>query len=196
VNGQEKIINFLYILVFLKKLLLAKTEEDYFLKENIKFFAKVLATGFYSGLSPRAPGTVGSAVYAGLAIIIASVAPECFSTSIKITTVFLVTSIALLSTEVCLRSQVFGKSGDPGQVVIDEWAGMAVTLLCCPPAVIDILICFLLFRLFDIWKPWPVKNFEKLPGSLGVTLDDIIAGLFALLSYWIFWVFIPGASIS
>ena len=71
---------------------------------------------------------------------------------------------------------------DPGGIVWDEFVGMWITLLWLPSE-IWLLPAFLLFRLFDIWKPWPVRVAdEKLAGGLGIMLDDVFAGFYALVA--------------
>lgn len=72
---------------------------------------------------------------------------------------------------------------DPGYVVIDEVAGMGLALLAVPSEWYFIVTAFLLFRVFDIWKPFPIRKVEKLPGGWGVMADDLLAGLLARL--WI-----------
>jgi phosphatidylglycerophosphatase A len=70
---------------------------------------------------------------------------------------------------------------DPSWVVIDEVAGQWLTLLLTPPSLLDYLVGFALFRLFDIWKPWPVSwADQKIKGGLGIMLDDVLAGLMGL----------------
>ncbi len=71
---------------------------------------------------------------------------------------------------------------DPSWVVIDEVAGQWLTLLLTPPSLIGYLAGFALFRLFDIWKPWPVSwADQKIKGGLGIMLDDVLAGLMGLI---------------
>ena len=71
---------------------------------------------------------------------------------------------------------------DPQEVVIDEWAGLSLTLLAASPSsALDLLLAFVLFRFFDIIKPPPVSNAERLPGATGIMLDDLVAGGYALL---------------
>jgi len=71
---------------------------------------------------------------------------------------------------------------DPSWVVIDEVAGQWLTLLLTPPSLLDYAVGFALFRLFDIWKPWPVSwADQKLKGGLGIMLDDVLAGLMGLV---------------
>ncbi len=69
---------------------------------------------------------------------------------------------------------------DPGIIVIDEVAGMLVSVLFLPRTIPVLVTAFLLFRLFDIWKPFPARQFQELHGGLGVMLDDLIAGGYAL----------------
>jgi len=70
---------------------------------------------------------------------------------------------------------------DPGFIVIDEVAGQAITLLFCPPDWRHALIALILFRLFDITKPFPVRRLERLPAGWGIVFDDVAAGLYALV---------------
>ena len=70
---------------------------------------------------------------------------------------------------------------DPGVIVIDEVAGMMVAVLLVPRTPGVLLCAFLLFRLFDIWKPFPAREAEALRGGFGVMLDDLIAGVYALV---------------
>lgn len=70
---------------------------------------------------------------------------------------------------------------DPGIIVIDEVAGMMVSVLFLPLTVPVLISAFFLFRLFDIWKPFPAHGSQSIPGGVGVMLDDLIAGAYALL---------------
>jgi phosphatidylglycerophosphatase A len=101
--------------------------------------------------------------------------------------VLIVTAIGTYSTARFLasdlnRSITSRKPGDPGVVVIDEWAGMMLTLISTdPPSLTYYAAGFFLFRLFDVLKPGPVDWLQRLPGAWGVMLDDIGAGALALL---------------
>ena len=70
---------------------------------------------------------------------------------------------------------------DPGLIVIDEVAGMLLSVLLLPRTIGALLTAFFLFRLFDIWKPFPARESQALAGGLGVMLDDLIAGVYALV---------------
>lgn len=81
---------------------------------------------------------------------------------------------------------------DPGLIVIDEVAGMMVSVALVPRTVPVLVCAFFLFRLFDIWKPFPARDSQSLPGGAGVMVDDLIAGFYALLlimgARWLFGV--------
>lgn len=74
---------------------------------------------------------------------------------------------------------------DPGHVVIDEVAGQWLTLVVCRHNLTHALVALVLFRLFDITKPWPIRKLEALPGGWGIMLDDLAAGLFGLVTLFI-----------
>ena len=133
-----------------------------------------LAFGLGSGLAAVAPGTAGSAL--GLLLFIPALyAP--FSVQVVIIVIGFVLGI-WVSDRVAKHMEV----KDPGGIVWDEFVGMWITLLWLP-SLIWLLPAFLLFRLFDIWKPWPVRVAdEKLAGGLGIMLDDVFAGFYALVA--------------
>lgn len=131
-----------------------------------------LAFGLGSGLAGVAPGTAGSAL--GLLLFIPALyAP--FPVQVVIIVIGFV-----LGVWVCDRVAKHMEVKDPGGIVWDEFVGMWITLLLLP-SLMWLPTAFLLFRLFDIWKPWPVRVAdEKLAGGLGIMLDDVFAGLYAL----------------
>lgn len=135
--------------------------------------AMIIATWFGCGLSPKAPGTIGSlgALPVAWAILFYSGWPWLAVAAVAATV------IGILATAAVLRRSAVK---DPSFVVIDEVAGQWIALL---PAGLDpvlFIAAFLAFRLFDIWKPWPVSWADRaVPGALGVMLDDLIAGGFA-----------------
>ncbi|MGV0035291.1 MAG: phosphatidylglycerophosphatase A [Candidatus Azotimanducaceae bacterium WSBS_2022_MAG_OTU7] len=131
-----------------------------------------LAFGLGSGLAPIAPGTAGSAL--GLLLFIPALyAPLPVQLGIILISFFLGVWV---SDRVARHMEV----KDPGGIVWDEFVGMWITLLWLP-SLIWLVPAFLLFRLFDIWKPWPVRIAdERLGGGFGIMLDDVIAGLYAL----------------
>jgi phosphatidylglycerophosphatase A len=75
---------------------------------------------------------------------------------------------------------------DPGAVVIDEVAAQWLVLLAAPPAPLPYALAFLLFRIFDIWKPWPVRWADQhVKGGIGIMLDDLLAAVYAILTLWV-----------
>lgn len=95
--------------------------------------------------------------------------------------------ISLTGTWAATRAEKLLGRKDPGAVVIDEVAGQLITFLFVPPGkwLWIIVVGFLAFRLFDIWKPYPIRRLESLGGGLGIMADDVLAGIYAamLLSF-------------
>ena len=90
------------------------------------------------------------------------------------------TAISIKSSQWCLDNDVFDcEHGDPKQIVIDEFAGMAVALVGVGTTIEHVFLAFIAFRFFDIVKLPPINKLEKLPGGLGITADDILAGIYA-----------------
>lgn len=132
-----------------------------------------LATGFGAGLSPLAPGTIGSLVGVLFYIAMAQLALLPY--------LIVVTALALAGVWVCGQAgRVLGVTDHPG-IVWDEIVGLLITMAASPPGWQTLVLGFALFRLFDILKPWPVSYFDRrVAGGLGVMLDDVMAGLYAL----------------
>lgn len=80
---------------------------------------------------------------------------------------------------------------DPKEIVIDEWAGMAISLIGVPAQFSSYVAAFVLFRIFDVVKPPPARQLEKLPGGYGIVLDDVFAGFYALIVYHLLHRFLP-----
>lgn len=133
-----------------------------------------LATGAYTGFFPFMPGTAGSVVGVLLFIIIASLS----------TSVYLLTILAFIALSVWVSERaekIFGRA-DASQIVIDEVAGYFVTMAFLPYDWRYIVSGFVLFRIFDIAKPYPVNRInDNVHGGVGVVLDDIVAGVYANL---------------
>jgi phosphatidylglycerophosphatase A len=132
----------------------------------------VLASVFGAGYSPVASGTVGSLVTA-VAIWLLP-----FTTVRLAVTLVVVTLIGLWAGSRVER--VLGRK-DPGVIVIDEVAGMLLSVIGLPRSIPVLVTAFLLFRLFDIWKPFPARESQALTGGMGVMVDDLIAGLYTLI---------------
>jgi len=141
------------------------------LREDAAIF---LATGFYIGKIPFAPGSFGSLIGLPLSFALAGFLP--------IPAILCTLLLILLAIYIADVAEKILKQNDPGCIVIDEIAGMVVTLLCLPFNLITVVIGFIIFRIFDILKPFPIRNLDKrIPGGLGVVADDVAAGIIANL---------------
>jgi len=134
--------------------------------------SSAFATLFGIGRFPYAPGTLASAVAIPLAWALAGLPAQY--TLIAATVVVL--ALGTLASDHYVR-----KTGikDPGACVIDELAGQWAACCFAPRTVLAYPLCFLLFRIFDILKPWPISALEALPGGYGVMADDVVAGILA-----------------
>jgi phosphatidylglycerophosphatase A len=133
-----------------------------------------LATGFYTGNFPWAPGTFGT--LPGLLL--------CFFLARLPLSASILLIIALIGIAIWIAGEAEKMLGqkDPGCIVIDEIAGMAVTMLAIPFTLQTAVAGFLLFRFFDVVKPPPIRIIDqKVHGGVGIVMDDVIAGVFANL---------------
>lgn len=135
--------------------------------------ARVLATWFGCGLSPVAPGTVGTLGALPLWLLVRGGGPWVVAAVAVV-----VTLAGVWSAGVVARSSAMK---DPQIVVIDEVAGVLVALAGAPESVGGIVGAVLLFRIFDMTKPFPARRAENLPGGWGIVVDDVVAGLQAAL---------------
>jgi len=131
-----------------------------------------LATGAYSGYIPFAPGTWGSLV----------TIPLCLALSFFAwyTQLFIILLFLPIAAWISGEAEVYLGQKDPGAIVIDEIAGMLITLAFVPFTFVNAIIGFLLFRIFDIFKPYPISKAETyFKNGTGILMDDVIAGVFA-----------------
>ena len=135
--------------------------------------AGFLAFGFGSGLSRFAPGTMGTMVAIPFTFLLKQLPPYLFWV--------LLIALFLIGIYLCgSTARRLGKH-DPGGIVWDEMVGYWLTVAFIPMQWPWLLAAFVLFRLFDIFKPWPIRQSEKLfRGGLGIMVDDIIAALYAM----------------
>jgi phosphatidylglycerophosphatase A len=137
------------------------------------WLALAIATGLGSGYSPIVPGTAGSLV--GLLLF---VPVHALPTAALLAALAAVTVAGIVASDHVAR--LIGIE-DPGLVVIDEVAGMWVSLLFLPFTPMTAAIGFVLFRIFDVVKPFPARRLEDLPGGYGIMCDDLMAGVYANL---------------
>jgi phosphatidylglycerophosphatase A len=138
---------------------------------------KLLATGFGAGLAPVAPGTAGTLVGVLICLIFF---PLHWLLRLLIVIVLLGFSIYVAER----AEQVYRKKDDQ-RIVIDEIAGFQVTMLPVAITGLHLLVGFILFRIFDILKPFPLRDLQKISGGLGIVLDDVAAGIYAGVLMWV-----------
>ena len=131
-----------------------------------------LAFGFGAGLSPVAPGTAGTVVAVGLELLM-----RPLGLPVRVAIVIAVCAVGVW---ICGESaRRLGAHDHPG-IVWDEFAGYFLAMLAAPPGWPWVLAGFVLFRFFDVLKPWPIRELDHgIHGGLGIMLDDLVAGLFA-----------------
>lgn len=147
-------------------------------------YKRVLTSSFGLGFLPIAPGTWGSLPPAAIFVVLTWFGLGCVPISVVMAV------IAIAASVVCVKFapaaiKITGKN-DPGEVVADEVAGQAVTFIgACAVGfqggLIVAVLGFLIFRFFDILKPWPVYKLEKFPEGWGILLDDLGAGVYAAI---------------
>ncbi len=130
-----------------------------------------IATCGYLGYVPVAPGTFGSA--AGLAVFF--LIRSTGSTTLEVAAILVLFAIGIWSGTIAEHH--FGGI-DPAPVVMDEVVGMLITLAFVPVSLTGAIVGFLVFRVLDVFKPWPSARFERLPGGLGVMADDGMAAIY------------------
>jgi phosphatidylglycerophosphatase A len=144
----------------------------------VSFLGRLIGTWFYCGYFPKAPGTAGS-----LGALLAAW-PIAISTNWN-PVVFAYLALIGLLPAIWAAGRMAADTGlkDPQTVVVDEVIGQWIALAAVP--YLDDWECwlaaFVLFRLFDMWKPWPVRALERIPGGAGIVLDDVGAGIYAAL---------------
>lgn len=147
-------------------------------RDLLKNPVMLLGFGFGSGLSPKAPGTVGTLVGMGLFVPILVWSPIAAAMLLLVGT--------LLGAMICGRSADFVGVHDHGGIVWDEFIGIWMVLICLPEQSWFYWgLAFIVFRVFDIFKPWPINwADEKVAGGLGILLDDIMAACYAIIIIW------------
>jgi len=146
----------------------------------MKHLTMLIATWFGSGYLPKAPGTWGSLAALPFAWIILTFLPGALP--------LLAASFVLLIIGIWAsahHSETLG-THDAGEIVVDEVVGQWIVLAIAPFSPLGWLAAFLLFRFFDVVKPWPISWIDaRVSGGWGIMLDDVVAGLFAALSVWV-----------
>jgi phosphatidylglycerophosphatase A len=132
----------------------------------------LLAQGLGAGRAPVAPGTFGTLVALPLYLLLLPLAPLAYAAAVVL--------LFLAGVWLCAVAERALGAHDHGSVVWDEIVGYLVTMFLAPAGWLWLAVGFGLFRLFDIWKPFPIRQLERrVPGGLGTMLDDVLAGLYA-----------------
>ncbi len=140
-----------------------------------------IAFGFGSGAMPFAPGTFGTLMAIPFYLCLKQLLPDFLYI------IFVLLFIAI-SSWLCDRVSRDMQVHDHPGICIDEFAGFFVTMIAAPSGWIWIIIGFILFRLFDIWKPWPIRIADKkIQGGVGIVLDDVLAGIYSLIALQMIW---------
>lgn len=135
--------------------------------------ALALATGLGSGYSPVVPGTAGSLVGLLLFLPVHALPPAAMLGALLVLVVVGIASASYVARLVGIE--------DPGIVVIDEVAGMWISLLFLPLTPLTAALAFVIFRILDVVKPFPARRLEDLPGGFGIMCDDLMAGAYTNL---------------
>ena len=127
---------------------------------------------FFIGYIPLASGTFATAF---------SILPYCCLKLGGSALFYLIVTLVLFFAGVFASTEAEKLLGekDPHKVVIDELVGYLITMAFIPFGIPYIVAGFFLFRLFDIWKPWPIRGLQELPGGWGIMIDDVLAGVYA-----------------
>jgi len=149
--------------------------------------AVFLATAGYSGYFPIAPGTVGSAV----GLLVYAAIRWAQSPVLPIVEVLVILSLFAAGVWASTAAERHFGGIDPGPIVLDEVVGMLMTLAFIPVGLSGALAGFVLFRIFDVIKPFPARRFEALHGGLGVMADDAMAAIYANVSLRLLRAFFP-----
>lgn len=155
-----------------------------------KRIIRLLVTGLYSGLSPLIPGTCGTAVALLLALLIFSIFPALNSGALCVLLNLTITLGSVFVASKALDYEIFiagENKNDPGSFVIDEIAGYFIAIAFLPHDFFYYAFAFVLFRLFDITKPGPVRHVEQMSRGWGIVLDDVLAGVLANILIHIFY---------
>lgn len=154
------------------------------LKSLLKNPVHLLAFGFGSGLAPKAPGTFGTLVAIPIFLLICQWPLLHYGLFVLVT--------ALAGIYICGKTAKDLRVHDHGGIVWDEMVGYWITMMMIPVGWASIVAGFLLFRLFDIWKPFPIRWLDKqVKGGFGIMVDDVLAGIFAWLCLYSWYFFNP-----
>ncbi len=160
-------------------------------RNPLQTLAWLIATGFGTGLSPVAPGTVGSLAAVVLyyfSPLEAELLQDRGSSFGDIALFLLVVAVSYYVGVWAAEKVASPEDPDPHRIVWDEFVGMWVTCLFLPKALVWLAMAFVVFRLLDVIKPFLIRRLERLPGGQGIMADDLLAGIYgAILCNAFYW---------
>jgi len=145
-------------------------------------FVILLATGFGAGFFPVVPGTLGTLVAIPIYYFISSISSPLYELTLV--------AFFFFSSWISNQAEGYWGTKDDRRIVIDEIMGFLVTMLWIPKTLFSIAAGFILFRFFDILKPFPIRRLERVKSGYGVVLDDVLAGIYSniilhiILRFW------------
>jgi phosphatidylglycerophosphatase A len=151
-------------------------------KSSLAFAYDLIASGLYSGHSPLASGTCGTIAAAILFYLATLLCPSASNLTTLLSFTIALFFIGVWVSYKALELGIYEDKKDPGEIVIDEFVGYYVSILTIAPSPIALALAFFWFRVFDIIKPPPVRQLERLPNGWGIMADDVAAGIMALLT--------------
>lgn len=144
----------------------------------MKVIIRMIASGLYTGYSPIAPGAIGS-LWGILIYLLLHKHPVIF--------IFVTMLLFIIGFLVCAKAEEIFDEKDSKRIVIDEIASMCLVYLFIKPGWFMVITGFLIFRFLDVIKPPPARRAEKLSGSLGIMLDDVIAAVYTIVILFIIY---------
>ncbi|MFQ5682782.1 MAG: phosphatidylglycerophosphatase A [Candidatus Binatia bacterium] len=151
---------------------------------KLRTFLRFFVTGAGTGYIPWAPGTAGTILAVPISLALNRIAANSLAIALLTLTAFIVTAGWF-----CQKGEEIFHEKDCQKIVIDEMAGFLLANFLSPPEFKSTVAAFLLFRFFDIIKPFPAKRAEQIHGGTGVILDDLVSGLYAfmILRFLFYW---------
>ncbi len=149
---------------------------------RLNYFILFVATGFGAGFSPVVPGTMGTLLAIPIYYFGSSISSPLYALTLV--------AFFFFSSWVSNQAERYWGTKDDRRIVIDEIMGFLVTMLWVPKSISSMIAGFILFRFFDILKPFPIRHLERVESGFGVVLDDVLAGIYSniiLHLIWRFW---------
>ena len=142
-----------------------------------------LATGFGLGLSPVAPGTAGTIPGVLIACVINYNLPQWWLQAV------IAAALAVIAIPICTAGEKHFAVKDPHPVVADEYLTFPLCMIGLPPEPWVLAVAFVTHRAMDIVKPFPARQLQRLPGGLGIAIDDVFSSLYSLAVNWVvYWI--------